>query len=110
VDPSLRSEGHDHAVTLRGEHWRNFDVAMDGVKLAVQKQDLLPVSRTGFVLSNPSRSLRLVRRADLALRAVSAFARSNSPSPVAVSPVVPTKAFCRKRLRFASVRSEIRFC
>ena len=63
-----RSEGHDHAVTLRGEHWRNFDVAMDVVRVAVQKQDLLPVARTGFVLSNPSRSRRLVRRADLALR------------------------------------------
>ena len=33
-----------------------------------QKQDLLPVARTGFVLSNPSRSRRLVRRADSALR------------------------------------------
>ena len=67
MDPCLRSDGHDHAVTLRGEHWRNFDVAMDVVRVAVQKQDLLPVARTGFVLSNPSRSRRLVRRADSAL-------------------------------------------
>jgi len=65
VDPWLRSEGHDHAVTQRGEHWRNFDVAMDVIGVAVQKQDLLPVACAGCVSANPSRSRRLVRRADL---------------------------------------------
>ena len=109
MDPCLRSEGHDHAVTLRGEHWRNFDVAMDVVRVAVQKQDLLPSP-------GPASSYRIHPDHDawsdgliwhcgrLSLRA---FKQSD---PVAVSPVVPTKAFCRKRLRFASVRSEIRFC
>jgi len=44
--------GHDHAVPLRGEHWRNFDVAMDVVRVAVQQQDHLPVARTGFIVTD----------------------------------------------------------